>query len=138
MARVDGRAEPCLTSGGEAIVDRAAKPLPHIGRRSRCESDGEAVVDRAAKPLPHIGRRSRCESGGEAVVNRAAKPLRIGRRSRCESGGEAVPHVGRRSRCLQRQDSLAFRWRRDVPHVIKRILYPRVTITKRLIGRREH
>jgi len=44
MARVDGRAEPCLTSGGEAVVNRAAKPLAHIGRRSRCESGGKAVA----------------------------------------------------------------------------------------------
>ncbi len=33
---------------------------------------------------------------------------------------------------------LPFQWRRDVPHVIKRILYPRISIAVGLVGGSEH
>src|ERR1043166_1906943 len=86
-----GRAEPCLTSGGEAgtKMAKSSKTPHHIGRRSRNE-DGQIFEDdsshRAAKPerrWPNLRRR---------LPHRAAKPERRWpnlRRRLITSGGEA-------------------------------------------------
>src|ERR1043166_374133 len=70
-----GRAEPCLTSGGEAgtKMAKSSKTTPHIRRRSRNE-DGQIFEDDS-----HIRRRSRNEDGQifkDDSSHRAAKPER--------------------------------------------------------------
>src|ERR1043165_5620701 len=108
-----GRAEPCLTSGGEAgtkmakssktptsggeagtKMAKSSKTTHHIGRRSRNE-DGQIFEDdsshRAAKPerrWPNLQRRL-ITSGGEAGTKMAKSSKtthHIGRRSRNEDG----------------------------------------------------
>jgi len=128
-----GRAEPCLTSGGEAgtKMAKSSKTTHHIGRRSRNE-DGQIFKDdsshRAAKPerrwpnlrrrLPHQAakperrwpnlRRRLITSGGEAGTKMAKSSKtthHIGRRSRNEDGqsSKTTHHIGRRSRSENRQ-----------------------------------
>src|ERR1043165_8676172 len=105
-----GRAEPCLTSGGEAgtKMAKSSKTTPHIGRRSRNE-DGQIFEDdsshQAAKPerrWPNLRRRL-ITSGGEAGTKMAKSS-----KTTPTSGGEAgtkmakssktTHHIRRRSR----------------------------------------
>src|SRR5689334_12209138 len=75
-----GRAEPCLTSGGEAAA-HGAQPPPSPASHRAVKRQRTALNRRA---LPHIGRRSRSArrstaepcltSGGEAGAHGAQPP----------------------------------------------------------------
>src|ERR1043166_820148 len=105
-----GRAEPCLTSGGEAgtKMAKSSKTTHHIGRRSRseegqiCEDDSSHQAAKAERRWPNLRRRLITSDGeaGTKMAKSSKTTHHIGRRSRNEDGQifEDDSHIGRRSR----------------------------------------
>src|ERR1043166_1374862 len=105
-----GRAEPCLTSGGEAgtKMAKSSKTTHHIGRRSRseegqiCEDDSSHQAAKAERRWPNLRRRLITSDGeaGTKMAKSSKTTHHIGRRSRNENGQifEDDSHIGRRSR----------------------------------------
>src|ERR1043166_7751187 len=105
-----GRAEPCLTSGGEAgtKMAKSSKTTHHIGRRSRseegqiCEDDSSHQAAKAERRWPNLRRRLITSDGeaGTKMAKSSKTTHHIGRGSRNAEGQtfEDDSPIGRRNR----------------------------------------